>query len=217
MKNEEKEKTILYKQYQQNEVLSDEQDTDEDNLEAEERKKNIIVYSMMGVLGLFIIFLLVRNIYNKDKTTVIYKDTGNASNRVIKTNTDQITSMSENEQNIEDYMADSISDNTNASGTGDLYEIAVENGFMGTREEFYELLSNWNYSSEELERNLEKLQELIRQAEESQGGEDGVDGKDGADGKDGSDGDDGRDGKDGLNGRDGRDGQNGKDGRDGQN
>ena len=67
------------------------------------------------------------------------------------------------------------------------YEIATENGFVGT-------VAEW----------LESLK-----------GKDGIDGKDGLPGKDGKDGlpgKDGTNGKDGLPGKDGRDGRDGKDG-----
>ena len=67
------------------------------------------------------------------------------------------------------------------------YEIAKENGFVGT-------VAEW----------LESLK-----------GRDGIDGKDGLPGKDGKDGlpgKDGTNGKDGLPGKDGRDGRDGKDG-----
>ncbi len=67
------------------------------------------------------------------------------------------------------------------------YEIAIENGFVGT-------VAEW----------LESLK-----------GRDGIDGKDGLPGKDGKDGlpgKDGTNGKDGLPGKDGRDGRDGKDG-----
>ena len=67
------------------------------------------------------------------------------------------------------------------------YEIAIENGFVGT-------VAEW----------LESLK-----------GKDGIDGKDGLPGKDGADGlpgKDGTNGKDGLPGKDGRDGRDGKDG-----
>ena len=64
------------------------------------------------------------------------------------------------------------------------YEIAIENGFVGT-------VAEW----------LESLK-----------GKDGIDGKDGLPGKDGKDGADGLPGKDGTNGKDGRDGIDGKDG-----
>ena len=67
------------------------------------------------------------------------------------------------------------------------YEIATENGFVGT-------VAEW----------LESLK-----------GRDGIDGKDGLPGKDGKDGlpgKDGTNGKDGLPGKDGRDGRDGKDG-----
>lgn len=207
----------MYKQYQQQSEEAEAQDTEEDNLEAEEKKKNLIVYGMMGILGLFIIFLLYRNIYNKDTTTMIYKDAEN-SKRAIKTSTEQITNTSENKKNTEEYIDNNTSGasdlyiDENMSDARDLYEIAVENGFMGTREEFYELINNWNYSTDELERNLEKLQELISQVED---GTDGIDGKDGADGEDGIDGKDGTDGKDGKDGRDGSDGKDGVDGKDG--
>ena len=64
------------------------------------------------------------------------------------------------------------------------YEIAIENGFVGTAAEWLESLK----------------------------GKDGIDGKDGLPGKDGKDGADGLPGKDGTNGKDGRDGIDGKDG-----
>ena len=68
------------------------------------------------------------------------------------------------------------------------YEIAIENGFVGT-------VAEW----------LESLK-----------GRDGIDGKDGLPGKDGKDGADGLPGKDGTNGKDGLPGKDGKDGRDGK-
>ena len=64
------------------------------------------------------------------------------------------------------------------------YEIAIENGFVGTAAEWLESLK----------------------------GRDGIDGKDGLPGKDGKDGADGLPGKNGTNGKDGKDGRNGKDG-----
>lgn len=64
------------------------------------------------------------------------------------------------------------------------YEIATENGFVGTAAEWLESLK----------------------------GRDGIDGKDGLPGKDGKNGADGLPGKDGTNGKDGRDGIDGKDG-----
>ena len=68
------------------------------------------------------------------------------------------------------------------------YEIAIENGFVGT-------VAEW----------LESLK-----------GRDGIDGKDGLPGKDGKDGADGLPGKDGTNGKDGLPGKDGRDGRDGK-
>ena len=68
------------------------------------------------------------------------------------------------------------------------YEIATENGFVGTAAEWLESLK----------------------------GRDGIDGKDGLPGKDGKDGADGLPGKDGTNGKDGLPGKDGRDGRDGK-
>lgn len=65
------------------------------------------------------------------------------------------------------------------------FEIAVENGFVGTVEEWLESLK----------------------------GEKGADGKDGINGKDGIDGKNGVDGQDGKDGTNGKDGQNGADGK----
>ena len=67
------------------------------------------------------------------------------------------------------------------------YEIAIENGFVGT-------VAEW----------LESLK-----------GRYGIDGKDGLPGKDGKDGADGLPGKDGTNGKDGLPGKDGRDGKDG--
>ena len=67
------------------------------------------------------------------------------------------------------------------------YEIATENGFVGTAAEWLESLK----------------------------GKDGIDGKDGLPGKDGKDGADGLPGKDGTNGKDGLPGKDGRDGKDG--
>ena len=68
------------------------------------------------------------------------------------------------------------------------YEIAIENGFVGT-------VAEW----------LESLK-----------GRDGSDGKDGLPAKDGKDGADGLPGKDGTNGKEGLPGKDGRDGRDGK-
>ena len=73
---------------------------------------------------------------------------------------------------------------TNGKDGRSAYEIAIENGFVGTAAEWLESLK----------------------------GRDGIDGKDGLPGKDGKDGADGLPGKDGTNGKDGRDGIDGKDG-----
>ena len=67
------------------------------------------------------------------------------------------------------------------------YEIAIENGFVGTAAEWLESLKGRD-------------------------GKDGLPGKDGKDGADGLPGRDGTNGKDGLPGKDGRDGIDGKDG-----
>ena len=67
------------------------------------------------------------------------------------------------------------------------YEIAIENGFVGTAAEWLESLK----------------------------GKDGIDGKNGLPGKDGKDGADGLPGKDGTNGKDGLPGKDGRDGKDG--
>ena len=67
------------------------------------------------------------------------------------------------------------------------YEIAIENGFVGTVAEWLESLKGRN----------------------------GIDGKDGLPGKDGKDGADGLPGKDGTNGKDGLPGKDGRDGKDG--
>lgn len=71
------------------------------------------------------------------------------------------------------------------------YQIAVENGFLGTESEWLESLKG------------EK-------------GADGTNGKDGIDGQNGKDGMNGTDGKDGVDGKDGKDGVDGTNGTDGE-
>ena len=71
------------------------------------------------------------------------------------------------------------------------YQIAIENGFVGTEIEWLESLKGAD-------------------------GKDGINGKDGADGAPGQDGTDGKDGADGLPGKDGVDGEPGADGTDGK-
>ncbi|MCM1008473.1 MAG: collagen-like protein [Ruminococcus flavefaciens] len=73
------------------------------------------------------------------------------------------------------------------------YEIAKENGFVGTVFEWLESL-----------KGADGLP-----GKDGINGTDGVDGKDGADGRNGVDGRDGRDGKNGSNGQNGSDGENG--------
>lgn len=68
------------------------------------------------------------------------------------------------------------------------YEVAVDNGFVGTETEWLESLRG-------------------EQGERGERGERGADGRDGVDGRDGQDGQDGRDGIDGRDGRDGVDGR----------
>ena len=76
---------------------------------------------------------------------------------------------------------------TNGKDGRSAYEIAIENGFVGTVAEWLESLKGRN----------------------------GIDGKDGLPGKDGKDGADGLPGKDGTNGKDGLPGKDGRDGKDG--
>ncbi len=71
------------------------------------------------------------------------------------------------------------------------YEIALENGFVGTESEWLESLKGAD-------------------------GKDGINGKDGVDGAPGQDGIDGQPGKDGIDGQNGADGQDGVNGSDGK-
>ena len=71
------------------------------------------------------------------------------------------------------------------------YEIALENGFVGTESEWLESLKGAD-------------------------GKDGINGKDGVDGAPGQDGLDGQPGKDGIDGQNGADGQDGVNGSDGK-
>ena len=108
------------------------------------------------------------------------------------------------------------------------YDIAVQNGFDGTVEEWLKSLAGQTGSDGKSAYDLavengfngtveEWLVSLV--GKDGANGKDGVNGKDGADGKDGVDGKDGANGKDGTNGKDGvdgKDGINGKDGADGK-
>ncbi len=76
------------------------------------------------------------------------------------------------------------------------YDIAVENGFEGTVEEWLESLKGEN-------------------GKDGKDGQNGSDGKDGQPGQNGTNGTNGVDGTNGTNGTDGADGQDGKDGKDG--
>ena len=121
------------------------------------------------------------------------------------------------------------------------YEIAVENGFEGTEQEWLESLKGEPGEPGEPGAAGSAGQDGaagqdgigIRNAEINEAGElvitlsngqvlnlgvvVGEDGQDGEDGKDGQDGEDGKDGQDGEDGKDGQDGEDGKDGQDGQN
>ena len=126
------------------------------------------------------------------------------------------------------------------------YEIAVENGFEGTEQEWLESLKGEPgepgepgaagsagqdgaagqdgigirnaeiNEAGELVITLSNGQVLNLGVVVGEDGQDGEDGKDGQDGEDGKDGQDGEDGKDGQDGEDGKDGQDGEDGKDGQ-
>ena len=125
------------------------------------------------------------------------------------------------------------------------YEIAVENGFEGTEQEWLESLKGEPgepgepgaagsagqdgaagqdgigirnaeiNEAGELVITLSNGQVLNLGVVVGEDGQDGEDGKDGQDGEDGKDGQDGEDGKDGQDGEDGKDGQDGEDGKDG--
>ena len=85
------------------------------------------------------------------------------------------------------------------------YEIAVENGFDGTEEEWLESLQGQDATAPTVEIDdfgywvINGIPTNVRAV-----GIDGKDGKDGEDGVDGKDGEDGVDGKDGTNGTDGK-------------
>lgn len=120
-----------------------------------------------------------------------------------------------NEQNIvvfQDTESQEIEVTTPTVGTGtrgySAYEIAVQNGFVGTEKEWLESLKGADGSTPYIEDGYWFLngENLGVKAE-------GADGKDGKDGKDGTDGKDGQDGYtpqknvdyfDGINGKDGK-------------
>ena len=79
-------------------------------------------------------------------------------------------------------------DGVNGQDGKSAYQIAVDNGFVGTEAEWLTSLQGAD-------------------------GKDGTNGQDGKDGQDGVNGQDGKDGKDGINGQDGKDGVNGQDGK----
>jgi len=85
------------------------------------------------------------------------------------------------------------------------YELAVENGFEGTVEEWIASLQGTNgIDGKDGENGVDGTN-----------GIDGQDGKDGIDGINGNDGENGVDGANGTDGQDGKDGENGTDGQDG--
>lgn len=91
------------------------------------------------------------------------------------------------------------------------YEIAVENGFEGTEQEWLESLKGEQGEKGDKGDTGEKGDKGDKGDTGAQGpaGEDGQDGKDGADGAPGTPGKDGEDGQDGQDGADGEDGQDG--------
>lgn len=233
-RKKEEESTILYQQYQE----SNEFDTDtEEDLEEQEdlygfdekkeRRKNIVIYSLLvAVVGVLAVLLLVKFV-QRDTTQVVYKDTG-SSNRIVKSGVGRISSVSDNSvvDDLEEITAD-----TEETNTEDLYELAVAEGFTGTREEFFNMLTKWNISEKELQKDISELKSLVGSLEDGKDGENGrngVDGKAGTPGKDGSSGKNGKsayeiavengsaNGKTetewskGLNGTDGKDGATGK-------
>lgn len=98
------------------------------------------------------------------------------------------------------------------------YEIAVENGFEGTEQEWLESLKGEQGEKGDKGDTGEKGDKGDKGDTGAQGpaGEDGQDGAAGEDGKDGADGAPGTPGKDGEDGQDGQDGADGEDGQDGQ-
>ena len=93
------------------------------------------------------------------------------------------------------------------------YEIAVENGFDGTEEEWLESLQGQDATAPTVE--IDDFGYWVINGTPTNVKAVGTDGKDGKDGVDGKDGIDGTDGKDGVDGEDGKDGVDGKDGTNG--
>jgi len=98
------------------------------------------------------------------------------------------------------------------------YELAVENGFEGTVEEWLASLQGIHgndgtngIDGKDGENGVDGMN-----GTNGQNGLNGQNGKDGVDGTNGKDGENGKDGTDGLNGTDGQDGQNGTDGQNGK-
>lgn len=235
-RKKEEESTILYQQYQE----SNEMDTDtEEDLEEQEdlygfdekkeRRKNIIIYSLLAaVVGVLAVLLLIKFV-QRDTTQVVYKDTG-SSNRIVKSGVGRISSVSDNSvtDDPEEITADT---EVNDTDTEDLYDLAVAEGFTGTREEFFNMLTKWNISEKELQKDISELKSLVGSLEDGKDGDNGrngVDGKAGTPGKDGSSGKNGKSAYEiavengsangmtesewskGLNGTDGKDGATGK-------
>lgn len=114
-------------------------------------------------------------------------------------------------------------DGKDGQDAASLYEIAVENGYTGSSEQF--ALSIAKFSEDSSNNGEKDVYEIMTELgyngtreefEQTFQGESGRNGRDGKDGVDGKDGIDGKDGKDGKNGRDGKDGKDGEDGEDGQ-
>lgn len=203
-RKKEEESTILYQQFQEsNDMNSDENFEDPEDIygfdEKKERRKNFIIYSLLIVVVGVLVALLMVKVVRRDTTQVVFKEAA-TSNRIVKSGAGKISSVTnepveEPEEKIED---------TEESDNVDLYELAVAEGFVGTREEFFELLTKWNISEKELKKDISELKGLVGNMEDGKDGRNGVDGQAGVPGKDGINGKNGIDGKDGITGKDGK-------------
>ncbi len=98
------------------------------------------------------------------------------------------------------------------------YQIALENGFIGSESDWLLSLKGERGDRGFTGAKGDKGEQGLRGERGERGltGEKGADGKNGKDGRDGIDGKNGKDGLNGTNGLDGKDGLDGRDGKDGQ-
>lgn len=147
---------ILYQQYKDGDEIDDENDDDvTEDLKAKksERVKTISVLVLIaGIIGVIILFVSASR-GSIETTEVVYKD-AIESERVYKAY-DGTTTHDIEEDDESPAGAVAIKELLQDEDIDLLYEMAVEEGFTGTREEFYALLMSHEASSGEINNALQ--------------------------------------------------------------